>query len=274
MWDYTQFLKIKSMNILKSTETKLTSVLSGLTVISVGLLSNASPAQAAQLGAGRLDITSLPNGFVRYTQNALDFTSEVDANGLPIPSPDPNPNTVSSTQPPDGFGVAAGSGSLVGATDPFIGDLFSPVAIPERPNAPLTFDTPVELVKFTLPVSGEALFSFTSVVREPGTETVDLVFEGFFTDVSGNDFDLTPATFAVLTGQTPIEALDTPIVASVADIPTLGTPETGDSNFTSWSATFLVEDQDIPEPSTALGAFLVLGSFSLLKRKIQKNPAS
>lgn len=273
MWDYTQFLKIKSMNILKSTETKLTCLFGGLTVISVGLLSSASPAQAARLEAGRLDLTSLPDGFVVYTINALDFTSAVDADGIPILSPDDDPGTIDGTQPPDGFAVAAGSGSLAGATDPFVGDQFSPVPIPELPTPPLEVGPPSnELFLFTLPDSGDALFSFDSVVREPGELTVDLLFTGEITDVAGNDFDPTPATFSVLTGQVPFNVFDTPTLGSLDEIEIL-TDENGNNNFTSWSATIIVEDDevDIPEPSSVMGAFLILGSFSLVKRKVKNS---
>ena len=266
-----------TMNFLKLTEAKFTGLLGGLTFISVSLFSGANPAQAARLGPGRLDVTSLPRGFVVYTGNALDFTSGVDADGIPIPSPSPTPGIVSGdkTDPtgPDGFGIAAGSGSLAGATDPFIADQFSPIPIPELPADSLPVPNN-ELILFTLPDSGEALFSFDSVVRDPGDLTVDLVFTGLITDVAGNDFDPTRATFAVLTGQVPFDISDTPVLDSLDDIEIL-TDANGDNNFTSWSATVIVGEQ-IPEPSSVLSVFLVLGSCGLLKRNrnIKKNPTS
>ncbi|MDJ0577469.1 MAG: hypothetical protein QNJ65_20195 [Xenococcaceae cyanobacterium MO_234.B1] len=274
------------MKFIKSTEAKLTSILGGMTVISVGLLSAVNPAQAAQLGAGRFDVTSLPNGFVIYTENALDFTSERTPQNFPVPSPDPNPG-VFSNNGTEGFAVISGVGSLVTADNPLVIDqlaldaMGNPIPIPEVPDPPLIAPVPADLFVFDLDDTGQAVFKFDSVVRDvSGGETVDLLFTGFISDLEGNQFDDTPAEFAVLTGQVSFPIANTDLLTQEEfnniEVVCEGDPAQGTCNFTGWSATVEIaaEPEDIPESSTVLGALLVLGSFSLLKRKVKNNPAS
>lgn len=245
----------------------------GLTAITASSLTLAPQAQAALLGAGRADFSSLPKGFVVYTKNILDFTSAgLSGAGIPIVSPGV-----------DGEAQASGSGSLLSISSPIkVVDQFAPFDI----VGGVTYGpTPgQDLYKFSLAGYGDAVYKFTTVTRTPVADSgsFTFTFDGFIRDLDASDgtFDDTPSSFSVLTAQVPNT---TPIssLSGIADLPTIASLDS-DSNgvvdpgikfgFSSWSATVIIPDK-VPEPMTGFLTAITFGAGAFLSRRRRKTNA-